>query len=213
MSFTRTGVTALATVTLALLSACSSARNDIEVATTGCAATVAEAARATEVDQQITLLDTALLVCRSYRSFADEMARYPSIIGYDTATFASLRCAKVTDEAIRTSPTCATVIAPVTTLPPPTLPDVVFVGETLDGRQIELRPSATILFDGDVPAVVQQTVDIFHESGCDGVIEQRNLWASRVSDPAFGDIASVYAKHAQNVADYVQCVSPPLPTG
>lgn len=198
---------------MSLLSACDALSPEPEAAPTGCAATVADAARASEVDQQVKLLDLALLVCRSYRSFTDELARYPGIIGYDPATFTSLRCAKVTDEAIRTSPTCAAVIAPVTTPPPITLPEVVFVGETLDGRQIELRPSATIRFDGDVPAVVQQTVDIFHESGCDGVIEQRDLWASRVSDPAFGDVASVYAKHAQNVADYVQCVSPPIPAG
>ncbi len=152
-----------------------------EAAPTGCAATVADAAQAGEVDQQVKLLDTALIACRSYNAFTDELGRYPGIIGYDPATFASLRCTKVTDEAVRASPTCSSVIAPVTTPPPTTLPDLVFVGETLDGRQIELRPSATIRFDGDVPAVVQQTVDIFHESGCDGVIAQRDEWAARVT--------------------------------
>ena len=88
-----------------------------------------------------------------------------------------------------------------------------FVGDTLDGRQVEIRPSATIQFVGEVPAVVQQTVDIALESGCEGVIEQRDLWVSRVGDPLFGDEASVYAQHAQNVALYIQCEVPPIPTG
>lgn len=168
---------------------------------------------AVEVDEQVALLDTALVTCRSYRSFTNELARHPGIIGYDTATFVSLRCARVDDELIRTSPTCATVIAPVTAPPRTTLPELIFVGDTLDGRQVELRPSATIRFVGEVPEVVQQTVDIALESGCDGVIVQRDLWASRVGDPLFGDEASVYAQHAQNVAAYIQCDSPPLPAG
>ena len=104
------------------------------------------------------------------------------------------------------------MIAPPTTPPPTTLPDLVFVGDTLDGRQVEIRPSATIQFDGDVPAIVQQTVDIALESGCEEVLAQRDLWASRVDDPRFGDEASVYAQHAQNVALYIQCDTPPIPT-
>jgi len=93
------------------------------------------------------------------------------------------------------------------------LPELVFVGDTLDGRQVEIRPSATIQFFGDVPAIVQQTVDIALESGCEGVIAQRDLWASRVADPLFGDEASVYAQHAQNVAVYIQCETAPPATG
>jgi tagatose-1,6-bisphosphate aldolase len=68
------------------------------------------------------------------------------------------------------------------------------------------------VFVGDVPQVVQQTVDIAIEAGCEGVIAQRDLWAARAIDPAMGDEASVYAHHAQNVANYIGCVSPPLPT-
>jgi len=192
---------------------CDPAGDDEQAAPTGCSASVAEASQAVEVDQQIDLLDDALIACRSYQSFTNELARYPGIIGYDVATFVSLRCERVTDPLIRTSPTCATVIAPPTTPPPTTLPDLVFVGDTLDGRTVEIRPGATIQFDGDVPAVVQQTVDIALESGCEGVIEQRDLWASRIDDSQFGDEASVYAQHAQNVALYIQCDPPPIPTG
>ncbi|HEX6658535.1 MAG TPA: hypothetical protein VF065_10665, partial [Ilumatobacter sp.] len=89
---------------------------------------------------------------------------------------------------------------------------LVFVGETLDGRRIEIRPDADTVFVGDVPQVVQQTVDIAIEAGCDGVIAQRDLWASRANDAVIGDEASVYAHHAQNVANYIGCESPPLPT-
>lgn len=195
------------------LTACDPPNADEQVIPTGCAATMAEASQAVEVDEQIDLLDRALVTCRSYQAFTTELARYPGIIGYDTATFVSLRCTKITDEVVRTSPTCATVVAPPTTLPPTTVPELVFVGDTLDGRPVEIRPSATIQFIGVVPAVVQQTVDIALESGCDGVIAQRDLWASRVSVPAFGDEASVYAQHAQNVAVYIQCETPPIPFG
>ena len=204
---------ALATLAVLTLVGCDPPGGDEQAAPTGCSASVAEASQAVEVDQQIDLLDDALVACRSYQSFMNELARYPGIIGYDVATFVSLRCERVTDPLIRTSPTCATVIAPPTTPPPTTLPDLVFVGDTLDGRTVEIRPSASIQFDGDVPAVVQQTVDIALESGCEGVIEQRDLWASRIDDPQFGDEASVYAQHAQNVALYIQCNPPPIPTG
>lgn len=179
-------------------------------ATTGCAATVRDASFATEVAEQVRLLDVALLTCRSYGALTAELERYPGIIGYEPATFVSLRCSRITDEKIRTAPTCASVISPTTTVPPTTLPEVVFVGDTLDGRKVEIRPSATTEFEGEVPAVVQQTVDIAIESGCDGVVEQRDLWAGRIDDPVIGDEASVYAQHAQNVADYIQCDTEPI---
>lgn len=165
---------------------------------------------ASETSAQIRLLDRALSTCSSYQVFADELARYPSIIGYDPATFVELRCNSVTDEVVREGPTCSSVIVPVTAAPPTTTVELIFVGDTLDGRAIEIRPSAEIRFDGEVPDVIQQTVNIAIESKCDGVIAQRDLWAARISDPTIGDEASVYAQHAQNVASYIQCDVPPL---
>jgi hypothetical protein len=209
----RPRLAALAALAVLTLVGCDPPGGDEDAVPTGCSATVAEASQAVEVVEQVDLLDDALVACRSYQAFTNELARYPGIVGYDVATFVTLRCERVTDELIRTSPTCATVIAPPTTPPPATVPDLVFVGDTLDGRQVEIRPSAIIEFSGEVPAVVQQTVDIAIESGCEGVIEQRDLWASRVGDPQFGDEASVYAQHAQNVAAYIQCDTPPIPTG
>ncbi len=194
---------------LTVLASCDPPGSD-EDAASGCAATVRDASFATEVAEQVRLLDTALITCRSYGALAAQLERYPGIIGYDTATFVSLRCSRIDDDTIRRAPTCANVIAPTTTAPPTTVPDIVFVGDTLDGRRIEIRPSATTRFEGDVPEVVQQTVDIAIEAGCDGVVEQRDLWAGRIDDPEIGDEASVYARHAQNVADYIQCDVEPL---
>lgn len=179
-------------------------------ATARCSGVVAEASTASETAAQIRLLDRALSTCGSYQVFTDELARYPSIIGYDPATFVELRCNSATDEAVREGPTCSSVIVPVTTAPPTTAVEVMFVGDTLDGRAIEIRPSAEIAFDGEVPAVIQQTVNIAIESRCDGVIAQRDLWAAQVDESAAGDIASVYAQHAQNVANYINCEAAPL---
>ena len=199
---------ALAVIVSVSAAACDASGSDD--ASAGCADIVRDASLAVEVEEQIRLLDRALLVCRSVDSLTNELERYPGIVGYETATYVSLRCAKVDDEAIREAPTCSAVITPATTVPPTTLPEIVFVGDTLDGRQVEIRPSATTRFEGDVPAVVQQTVDIAIESGCEGVIEQRDLWASRVDDTELGDEASVYAQHAQNVANYIKCDAAPL---
>lgn len=182
-----------------------------ETTESGCASTVHEASVAVEVADQVRMLDMAMVRCRSLQELAVEMGKYPGIVGYDIDTFVQLRCSKVSDESVRSSPACLSFTA--TTPPPSTVPaELVFVGETLDGRRIEIRPDADTVFVGDTPQVVKQTVDIAVESGCEGVIAQRDLWASRINDPVIGDKASVYAHHAQNVANYIGCESPPIPT-
>ena len=177
----------------------------------GCASAVQDASVAIEVAEQVRLLDMAMVRCRSLQELTAEMSQYPGIVGYDLTTFVELRCSRVADESVRSSPACLSSTA--TTAVPTAAPvELVFVGETLDGRRVEIRPDADTVFVGDVPQVVQQTVDIAIEAGCEGVIAQRDLWASRIGEPAIGDEASVYAHHAQNVADYIDCASPPLPT-
>ena len=180
-----------------------------ETAESGCASTVHDASLAVEVSDQVRLLDLAMVRCRSFEELNTEMAQYPGITGFDTRTFVELRCGHVTDESVLASPACLAVTA-TTAVPTTSAVDVVFVGETLDGRRIEIRPDADTVFVGEVPQVVQQTVDIAIEAGCEGVLAQRDLWASRVDDPAIGDEASVYAHHAQNVADYIGCESTPI---
>jgi hypothetical protein len=180
-----------------------------ETAESGCASTVRDASLAVEVSDQVRLLDLAMVRCRSFDELNSEMAQYPGITGYDIRTFVELRCGHVTDESVLASPACLAVTA-TTAVPTTAAIEVVFVGETLDGRRIEIRPDADTVFVGEVPQVVQQTVDIAIEAGCEGVLAQRDLWASRVGDPAIGDEASVYAHHAQNVADYINCASTPI---
>jgi hypothetical protein len=189
-----------------LTAACSP---DDEAAESGCASTVHDASLAVEVSDQVRMLDLAMVRCRSLEELNTEMARYPGITGYDTRTFVELRCGRVSDESVRSSPSCLAVTA-TTAVPTTAAVEIVFVGETLDGRRIEIRPDADTVFVGEAPQVVQQTVDIAIEAGCEGVLAQRDLWASRVDDPAIGDEASVYAHHAQNVANYIGCESTPI---
>ncbi len=193
-----------ALVSLTALVAVGCTQQDDPVVDGGCAATVREASFATEVEQQIALLDMALVRCRSYPRLLDEMREYPGIVGYELATFVELRCAATDDEAVRRAPACAAFTPSGTTVV--TQPDdLVFVGETLDGRPIEVRPDDDTTFVGEYPEVVQRTVDIANEAGCDAVLEQRDLWAARAAEPGFGDEASVYANHAQNVALFIGC--------
>jgi hypothetical protein len=175
----------------------------------GCGDAVAAAAEAIEVEQQIDLLDQALIGCGSMAELTSALAAHTGVIGYDAAMFVELRCTRAPNDAVRSSAACRSVLAPATTLPTVS-ESVAFVGETLDGRQIRIVPDADTEFVGDVPAVVQQTVDIAVESGCPGVVAQRDLWAAQVGDAVLGDEASVYAQHAQRVADYIGCQLPPL---
>ena len=181
--------------------------------TSGCASLVEEAARESEPGDQVRLLDRAMLACGSYDAFTSELQRHAGSIGYDPVTYATRRCERADDEELRDTPTCAELITPATTAPPTTIVELIFVGDTLDGRPIEIRPGPGIEFVGEVPAVIQQTVDIAVESGCEGVIAQRDLWAEQIADSAAGDIASVYAQHAQNVANFIGCDNEPLVTG
>ena len=197
----------------AIVAVTGACRPDDETAEDGCASLVADATAESEPDAQVRLLDQAMIVCGSYSSFTAQLDRYPSSIGYDTAAYVTRRCENA-DEAVRTGPTCSSIVAPTTTVTQATaVVDLLFVGDTVDGRPIEIRPSDGIEFVGDVPAVVQQTVDIAFEAGCDGVIAQRDLWAAQIDDSAAGDIASVYAQHAQNVADFIQCETEPITIG
>lgn len=198
----RIAVPALVSLTAIIAIGCT--QEDDPVADSGCAATVREASFATEVEQQIALLDVALVRCRSYETLLDEMRGYPGIVGYELATFVELRCASSDDDAVRGSPACAGFTPSSTTVAAPQA-ELMFVGETLDGRPVELRPDDDTVFVGEYPEVVQRTVDIASEAGCDAVLEQRDLWAARVTEPEFGDEASVYANHAQNVALFIGC--------
>ncbi|MAT05585.1 MAG: hypothetical protein CL424_11140 [Acidimicrobiaceae bacterium] len=199
----------LALALLAPLAACTP-DDDASDGTTGCAERVRVASLAAEPDEQVRLLDEALLACNSYDGFRTQVGRYPGIIGYDVNTFLELRCERADDDRITNTAACRAVVAPPTTPPPDTEVELVFVGDTVDGRRVEIRPSADVPFEGDIPAVVQQTVDIAVESGCPGVLDQRDLWLAQIDDSPTGDVASVFAQHAQNVAVYIGCEPTPI---
>ena len=198
----------VALLVLPTLAACTP--DDESDASTGCAERVRIASRAIEPDDQVRLLDEALLACNSYAGFQAQVGQYPGIIGYDLDTFLELRCVNATDERVATTAACRAVVAPPTTPPDNIEVELVFVGDTIDGRRIEIVPSSDVPFEGDIPAVVQQTVDIAVESGCLGVLEQRNIWLEQIDDSDAGDIASVFAQHAQNVAVYIGCEPDPI---
>jgi hypothetical protein len=202
-----TAGTVAALLLAAVAGACSQSQEP--EAATGCAATVREASLAAEVDEQIVLLDLALARCISVGALVGEMARYPGIVGYSPATFVELRCGTATEETVRTSAVCTSYAAPATTVLPVS-PDVVYVAETLDGRRIEIVPDADTPFVDGRPEPMQRTVDIAVESGCQGVIAERDRWVGLIGDPALGDEASAYARHAENVASYIRCVFEPL---
>ncbi|MDW3213334.1 MAG: hypothetical protein R8G01_05005 [Ilumatobacteraceae bacterium] len=202
---------ALLALALTSISACDPSAD--EQVATGCASLVENASRESEPSDQVRMLDRAMIACGSYEAFSSELQQYSGSIGYDPITYIERRCERVDDELVRQAPTCAAVIVPTTTAPPTTVVELLFVGDTVDGRPIEIRPGPSIEFVGDVPAIIQQTVDIAFESGCDGVIAQRDLWADRIDDSATGDIASVYAQHAQNVANFIGCETDQLSAG
>ncbi|MEY2959752.1 MAG: hypothetical protein RLZZ01_2320, partial [Actinomycetota bacterium] len=181
-------------------------RPDDVVAATPCADSVRRAAEEIDIDEQKAYLDQALLQCRSTTDLGVEISRHPGLLGHGVDQFVTSRCGRITDPAILAGPVCAAAGpgAP-TTIAVSTEDGPLFVGETLDGRTVELRPGPTIRFVGDVPQVIQQTVDIATESGCPGVAEQRNRWSALIGDPAIGDEASVYTRHADNVAAYLGC--------
>jgi hypothetical protein len=169
-----------------------------------CSAAMARAANATEVDEQIALLDKALVVCRSLNAFDEQMSRFPNIVGFDPLTFVEKRCTTVDDGDVSRSRICATYVTTTTTVAPE-LPDVVYVGLTLDGREVEIRPSPEIPFTEGRPAVVVQIVDIATEDGCDGPEAEFDRWRQRTDDPDIGDAASVFAQHALNVMTFMGC--------
>jgi hypothetical protein len=169
-----------------------------------CRNLVDEAAGEAEIADQILLLDQALVVCRSFERIDAALQRHPSLLGFDTATFVTNRCLDAPDEDIARSTICTSAVA-TTLAPVVTAPEQVYVGTTLDGRRVEIRPRPDAPFVSGNPAAIVTIVDIAQEDGCAGVIAERDRWASLVNDPVLGDEASVYAQHAINVLAFLDC--------
>ena len=62
-----------------------------------CVGTMERASRAAEISDQVALLDSALLSCRSFTAYEAQLDRYPGIVGYDALTYVTTRCAALAD--------------------------------------------------------------------------------------------------------------------
>ena len=187
-----------------LLAGCVDDEPETNASADACASAVAEAADAAEIADQIAMLDTALVVCRSYDAFAAELDARPRIIGLDALTFVTRRCLSASD-TVRSSTICASTVTTTASTTAPTEPPISYVGRTLDGRDVTIVPDADTEFIDGTPAPIVQIVDIANEDGCDGVAQERDRWTALADDPLLGDEASVYAQHAINVASFIGC--------
>ena len=169
-----------------------------------CVTTIERASRAAEISDQIELLDSALLSCRSFTAYDAQLGRYPGIIGYDGLTYVTTRCAALADdELVSESSVCTDVYSP-TSSTIAGVPAIEYVGQTMDGREVTIGPGDTEFVDGK-PAAIVAIVDIAAEDGCAGVEAERDRWLADVNDPIVGDQASVYARHAENVLAFIAC--------
>jgi hypothetical protein len=209
LSARRAALGAIAVLTPLVVASCGDDQANV-AATPTCASLVDRAARASETRQQVDLLDDAIVVCRAIEALDVEVRRHPGMIGYDTATFIAARCERSTDKTVTASAICAQRAAaiPTTTI---AVVEEVYEGQTLDGRTVEIRPSDVPFVEGK-PEPIVRLVDVALEDGCEALAAERANWEARVDDPAIGDQASVYARHADNVAVFVGCVAPPTTT-
>lgn len=203
----RRRILAIAVVLAPLIAACT--EPEVEVAPSEpCRSVVDDVATAVEISEQVALLDTALVVCRSVEQLDRALAAHPGVIAVDASTFADRRCSDAPDARIAGSTICRSVVTTTTTEPVSDEPTLgVYVGRTLDGRDVEILASDTLFTQGR-PAAIVQIVDIGTEDGCEGVAEEFRRWSELVDDPEFGDEASVYARHALNVSSNLGCPTP-----
>lgn len=215
----RPGVTLLGTVaiTVGVIAGC--AADDARPVTVDpCARRIGEAAEAIDIDDQVRLLDEAMYVCRTLDEFAAGVADHPGIMAVEPVVFLARRCIRSEIAAVQESPICDTaavsaLIAPDAADPSGTAPvdvaaDPVYLGETLDGRTVEIVPDADTPFVDGRPQVIVRMVDLAFSDGCDGLVEEREYWSARAADPDVGDEASVYARHAISLMEFIDCEVP-----
>jgi hypothetical protein len=169
-----------------------------------CVTTIERASRAAEISDQIELLDSALLSCRSFTAYDAQLGRYPGIIGYDGLTYISARCAELADDELVSESAVCTDVALPTSSTIAGVPVLEYVGQTMDGREFTIDLSDTDFVDGK-PSAIVAIVDIAAEDGCPGVEAERDRWLAQANDPLVGDEASVYARHAENVLAFIGC--------
>jgi len=177
-----------------------------------CVELMNEMAMAREIDEQIELLDTALVVCRSPEAFSAAMRRHEAAVAVEPMEFVTARCEEPPSVRVGGSRICRSVVTTTTsTSVPDDLDLLTYTGRTLDGRDVEITSADTLFTEGR-PATIVQIVDIGTEDGCDGVQREYDRWIPFITSPDLGDEASVYAQHAINVLGRLGCDTPTPPT-
>lgn len=216
----RPGATRLLGLALAIGVVAGCAAADAEPVTADpCARRISEAADAIDIDDQVRLLDEAMYVCRTLEEFTAGIADHPGIMAVEAVVFLARRCVRSEIAAVRESPICDTDAVSALIAPDPsgtagTAPgdvatvEPVYLGETLDGRTVEIVPDADTPFVDGRPQVIVRMVDLAFSDGCDGLVDERDYWSQRADDPDVGDEASVYARHAVSLMDFIDCEVP-----
>jgi hypothetical protein len=198
------------------LTGCAADTDDV-VTADPCARRIADAADAIDIDDQVTLLDEAMYLCRSLEEFTAGVAGHPGIMAVEPVVFLARRCVRSDIAAVRESPICDTeavgaLVEPESSVTEasgvsPAVPaaDPVYLGETLDGRTVEIVPDADTPFVDGRPQVIVRMVDLAFSDGCDGLVDEREYWTARSAEPAIGDEASVYARHAVSLMEFIRC--------
>lgn len=147
------------------------------------------------------------MICSGPDVFATHVGRHPTLLGWDIETYLANRCVSAESPAVRGSRICrADGIATSTTMPTADAPTVFYLGTTLDGREVQIRPTPSRPFtDEGIPLVIDEMARIAARAGCDGVEAEHQRWLAQVDDPIIGDEASAYARHALDVARFIQC--------
>jgi len=189
------------------IAGCGNQRESTPSAST-CQAIVDDAVAAREISDQLSLLDRALVVCRSSTALSAALEQHPGAFGVTAAEFATARCQAPPSERISQSSICRELSPPNTTQPVLLDSEIqTYLAVTLDGREVVLT-SDRVRFAEGRPAVVVQLTDIMTEDGCLAVEAEYRGWVDEVLDPERGDEASVYAQHALNLLRFFGC--PPI---
>lgn len=196
----------LGVAAVALL-ACTPADEPVVAPADPCRATIDEAAAEAEIRRQVELLDRALVICSGPDVFAANVGRHPTLLGWDVETYLGNRCATAESPSVRGSRICRSDgIVTTTSMPTADAPTIVYVGTTLDGREVTIRPTPSRPFtDEGIPLIIDEMARIAAREGCAGVEAEHLRWLAQIDDPTGGDEASVYARHALDVARFVQC--------
>jgi hypothetical protein len=171
-----------------------------------CRDSLDRAAVAREVNQQIALLDAALVICRDVSTFAEGLRLHPGAIAVAPTTFVQRRCENPPNQTVARSSICQAVVPPTESTPSDNSVQV-YVGRTLDGQTVELR-SDRIRFTEGRPWGIVEIVEISTRQGCAGLAGLYAQWIPLLELEDRGDESSVYAQHTLNVMQSLGCESP-----